>query len=42
MKKIILTLLCLMFANSVFAHEVQNLSADEAMKILKTGNEHCI
>ncbi len=40
MKKILLCLICLLIGNFSFAHEVENLSADEAMKLLKVGNEH--
>ena len=40
MKKILLFLICLLVGNISFASEVKNLSADDAMKLLKTGNEH--
>lgn len=42
MKKIILTLAVMFFATAVFANEVSNLSADEALSKLKQGNERFV
>lgn len=39
MKKIILTIAMMLFATQVWASEVQNISADEALTKLKQGNE---
>lgn len=42
MKKFLVLFTLMLFGSCVFAHDVKNISADEALKRLKEGNEHFV